>query len=166
MEIFNYKEHKNRDFIDQAVADGWVASVGPWGYSEYEHTVSLKKDMPELGGYFTLWIEDRNLGVSTFDQVTSRWVSVYPETHWCQSIQGWFKKAENDSHALKLTSQYVKFAWDQYDMQVFINAATECDECSKHFHPDDLFHAAFANAACATCISGLRQNLEVPGWVL
>jgi hypothetical protein len=151
----DYSKHVAAAYIDEAVADGWTVSVGPWGSRENDNTVILRKEVPELNGYFNIWAVDRVMvfpGQKTIpDQHVSGWFVEYTE--------GAFRADREQALSLKPTM----FA-EAYDMDVFLSAANKCPQCGIQVPANQLTGVAFANAACDACLPATRQRLEPAGW--
>lgn len=156
------EKHAHKDFIEAAIADGWKAANGPWGYAETNDlSVTLTKHFPALGGAVLLWMTHRNIGTMEWSDEAGRWLHRYPENQWSAGVQAWLKMDTGGDRSLSpknlaevtergLSEEY----WDEL--------ARTCDNCGKV--ADHVNHVAFANKACDECVTGMRKKMERPGW--
>jgi hypothetical protein len=154
-------KHAYKDFIEAAIADGWTAANGPWGYAETnDFSVTLTKHFPKLKGSILIWMIHRNVGVLEWSEEEVRWVHRYPEDQWTAYAQSWHKADTGGDHGLDAKLDDILANGLSED---FWNAlAHTCDNCGKVV--EHLNHVAFANKACDECASGMRQKMERPGW--
>lgn len=156
------EKHTHKDFIEAAMADGWAAENGPWGYSEgNDLSVTLTKQFPNLGGTILVWMINRNTGTMEWSREAGRWVHNYPENLWSVGTQAWLKMDRGGDRGLSpngveevmergLSESY----WDEL--------ARTCDNCGKVV--EHVNHVAFANKACDECSPVMRRKMERPGW--
>jgi hypothetical protein len=155
------EHHAHKDFIEAAVADGWTASEGPWGYAEgHERTVKLTKHFPELGGSVLVWMIHRNIGKMLWSKEASRWVNQYEDSGWFTQVEAWHKPATGGDKGLTVTLEDVL----EHGLSegFWVKLAHTCDNCGKV--ADHMNHVAFANKACDECVTGMRAKMERPGW--
>jgi hypothetical protein len=151
----DYSKHVAAAYIDEAVADGWTVSVGPWGSREDDNTVILRREVPELDGYFNIWAVDRAMGFPGQKAVLDRHISGW----FVEYTEGDFRADREQALNLKPT-----LLSEEYDMNVFLSAANKCPQCGIQVPANQLTGVSFASAACDVCLPAARQRLEPAGW--
>lgn len=144
----DYANHIKKEFIHDALADGWTLAPSPWGESESDRSVKLLKELPELEGYFNLWLVDRDMFDSYRDVAQYLW--------YCQRQEPYADRQNS------LDTDQINF--DKYDLDSMLSVANKCPVCGREVPANELNLVAFANAACDECLADERKRLETPGW--
>lgn len=144
----DYENHLNKSFIDAALSDGWTIAPGPWGNNENDRSVKMIKELPELDGYFNLWLVDRETFDSYRDVAQYLW--------YCQRQEPYADRQNS------LDTDRISF--DNYNLEEFFAEANKCPVCGRKVPANELNLVAFANSACDECLVDERKRLETPGW--
>lgn len=162
--MVDYSSHKRKEYIDEAVADGWTVDEGPWGSSEHDRSVTLKRELPEIDGSFLLWLVDRDYHTWDFkmvDGVRTRVDTYTPE----ESVNMWFNQKAKPGYAERQQGLPVSLRdLDAYDLDKFLKRANRCNHCGREIPANKLNRVGFADHACDLCLAEVRSRVEKPGW--
>lgn len=163
--MIDYSNHSHKNFIDAALADGWTISPSPWGNGEHDRSVQIQKELPELDGYFNLWMIDRDLENSyrqhnketgEYEIVKDYSQDVAQYLWYCQRQEPYADRQSS------LDTDVISF--DEYSLDALLQEANKCPVCNKVVPANELTLVAFANTACDECVKQERKRLETPGW--
>ena len=150
-----------QSFIDAALADGWVASDGPWGKNEHDRTVQLTKRMDELGGEIMISLVDRDFANRRYNRDTKDYDVTYTLD---QHANAWFREDAKGPGYAKREQAFTSLNVEVYNLPELIKEVNSCNVCHREVGKANLIPVAFANAACVDCAPELSAKLETPGW--
>jgi hypothetical protein len=147
------KENYWHKTIEAIIADGWVVKEGPWGNwykdeNDYDHSVTLERQITEPEGEFLVWLVSRNFGTGSHDKSTN----------------GWFTgKIPNQPKRMRaFTFKPV----NGYNMEEYIHAIGLCDYDRVYVGIQNLKPVAYANAVCEEHLAAAKRKWEQPGWTV
>lgn len=149
-----------KEYINQAVEEGYSIYEGPWGNREGDSSVVLEKYYPELEGKITITVADR-------DDKNIEGSTAYKNHGPVSKIRhtsAWFVSDVQEGYAHPQHSLNTDQKATAFNSQELLAAAGTCDGCHKNVGRKNLNHVAFSNNFCSECTPEARERLEYKGW--